>query len=555
MGRIPDEYLPPEDLRPTRIRTIPEVQAYPNRMNPTSELLDRQVEQGRGGRPAIRFQDRVITYAGLQEQANRLGNVLAARGVEEEDRVVILSPNQPLSVAANFAVMKLGAIPVPASPLLSPPEIAWLLNNSEAHVLLVHAAMLPLVAKARSEFARDPTILGLAPPSSGLAEAGVDSVLPLMEKADAALRAVPREKDRIGVLLYTSGTTGKPKGVVHLVEEILAVADTFGRYGWKLRDDDVVFSPAPLAFAAGYGAMAVIPFRFGAAVSIMPRFEPEAAFDTVQQHHATVLTILPTSYRKMLQVEGADKRFDLSSVRMCTGGGEALTAETYQQWLERFGLEIFEGFGTTEMFYVFVSAAVTEKAKAGSIGTPVPGYEVKVVTEEGSEVGPGEMGRMVARGPTGTLYWRPLEESGRLMESQRHAVVGEGWNVVGDYLYPDEDGYFWFVSREDDLIKSSGYRIGPEEIEMVILKHPAVADAGVIGVPDPVRGQNTKAFVVLTEGYAPSGELKQEIIDFCRNDIAVYKLPREVEFVETLPRTVTGKLLRRVLRTGEQQPA
>src|SRR6266536_5384660 len=555
MGRIPDEYLPPEDLRPTRIRTIPEVQAYPNRMNPTSELLDRQVEQGRGGRPAIRFQDRVITYAGLQEQANRLGNVLAARGVEEEDRVVILSPNQPLSVAANFAVMKLGAVPVPASPLLSPPEIAWVLNNSEAHVLLVHAAMLPLVAKARPEFARDPAILGLAPPSSGLADAGVESVLPLMEKADAALQSVAREKDRIGVLLYTSGTTGKPKGVVHTVEEILAVADTFGRHGWKLREDDVVFSPAPLAFAAGYGAMAIIPFRFGAAVSLMPRFEPEAAFQTVQQHHATVLTILPTAYRKMLQVEGEDKRFDLSSVRMCTGGGEALTAETYQQWLERFGLVIFEGTGTTEMFYVFVSAAVTEKAKAGSIGTPVPGYEVKVVTEEGSEVGPGEMGRMVARGPTGTLYWRPLEESGRLMESQRHAVVGEGWNVVGDYLYPDEDGYFWFVSREDDLIKSSGYRIGPEEIEMVILKHPAVADVGVIGVPDAVRGQNTKAFVVLTEGYAPSGELKQEIIDFCRSDIAVYKLPREVEFVETLPRTVTGKLLRRVLRTGEQQPA
>jgi len=376
-----------------------------------------------------------------------------------------------------------------------------------------------------------------------------------MEKADADLEPVLREKDRVGILLYTSGTTGKPKGVVHLVEEILAVADTFGRYGWRLRDDDVVFSPAPLAFAAGYGAMAVIPFRFGAAVSIMPRFEPEAAFETVQQHHATVLTILPTSYRKMLQVEAAEERFDLSSVRMCTGGGEALTAETYQQWLDRFGPELFEGFGTTEMLYVFVSAAVTEKSKPGSIGTPVPGYEVKVVTEEGNEVDPGEIGRMVARGPTGTLYWRPQEENGRLMESQRHAVVGEGWNVVGDYLYPDEDGYFWFVSREDDLIKSSGYRIGPEEIEMAILKHPAVADAGVIGLPDPIRGQATKAFIVLQEGWAPSEALKQEIIDFCRNEIAVYKLPREVEFVEALPRTVTGKLLRRVLRTGEQQLA
>ncbi len=552
---IPEEYLPPEEMRPEKVYSIPEVQDYPARLNPARELLDRNVEEGRGGKPALLFQDRVITYGALAEQANRLGNVLASHGVEEEDRVVILSPNQPLSLVANFAALKLGAVPVPASPLLSPPEVSWVINNSEARALLVHTAMLPLVEKARPEFSSEPVVLGLAPPSDELSKADVESVLPLMEKADAALEAVLREKDRVGILLYTSGTTGKPKGVVHLVEEILAVADTFGHYGWKLRDDDVVFSPAPLAFAAGYGAMAIIPFRFGAAVSIMPRFEPEAAFETVQQHHATVLTILPTSYRKMLQVEGAEKRFDLSSVRMCTGGGEALTAETYGQWLDRFGLEIFEGFGTTEMFYVFVSVAVTEKAKPGSIGTPVPGYEVKVVSEEGNEVGPGEIGRMVAKGPTGTLYWRPQEENGRLMESQRHAVVGKGWNVVGDYLYGDEDGYFWFVSREDDLIKSSGYRIGPEEIEMVILKHPAVADAGVIGVPDPVRGQNTKAFVVLTEGYAPSGELKQEIIDFCRNEIAVYKLPREVEFVETLPRTVTGKLLRRVLRTGEQQPA
>lgn len=555
MSRIPDEYLPAEELRPSKVYLVPEVEGYPDRINPAYELLDRNVEEGRGSKPAIFFQDRVITYAALQEQANRLGNVLASRGVEEEDRVVILSPNQPLSVVANFATMKLGAVPVPASPLQSPPEIAWVVNNSEARAVLAHTAMLPLVEKARSDFAREPIILGLAPPSDELSQAGIESVLPLMEKADASLDAVLRERDRVGILLYTSGTTGKPKGVVHFQEEILAVADTFGRYGWKLHQDDVVFSPAPLAFAAGYGAMAVIPFRFGAAVSIMPRFEPELAFETIQQHHATVLTILPTSYRKMLQVPDVETRFDLSSVRLCTGGGEALTAETYQQWLDRLGLEIYEGLGTTEMLYVFISAAVTEKAKPGSIGTPVPGYEVKVVSEEGNEVGPGEIGRMVARGPTGTMYWRPLEEDGRLLASQRQAVVGEGWNVVGDYVQADEDGYIWFVAREDDLIKSSGYRIGPDEIEMILAKHPAVLDAGVIGVPDPVRGQNTKAFVVLREGYAPSDELKQEIIDFCRTEIAVYKLPREVEFVGALPRTVTGKLLRRVLRTGGEPPA
>lgn len=548
MSRVPDEYLPPEDARPTRVRLIPEVRDYPERLNPASELLDRHVAEGRGERPAVYFQDRVITYAALQEQANRLGNVLASRGVEEEDRVVILSPNQPLSLAANFAALKLGAIPVPASPLLSPPEVAWVVNNSEARILLAHPAMLPLVAKAKGEFSSEVPVLGLAPPSDELREAGVDSVLPLMERADSHLEAVLRERERVGVLLYTSGTTGKPKGVVHLVEEVLAIADTFGRYGWKLRPEDVVFSPAPLAFAAGYGAMAVIPFRFGAAVSIMPRFEPEAAFQTIQQHRATVLTILPTSYRKMLQVPEAEKRFDLSSVRMCTGGGEALTAETYRQWLDRFGLEIFEGFGTTEMFYVFVSAAVNEKAKPGSFGVPVPGYEVRVIDEAGNEAGPGELGRMVARGPTGTLYWRPLEEEGRLLASQRNAVTTDGWNVVGDYVTSDEDGYFWFVSREDDIIKSSGYRIGPEEIEMVIAKHPAVADVGVIGVPDPIRGQNTRAVVVLKEGYTPSDQLKQEIIDFCRGELAVYKLPREVEFVSELPRTVTGKLLRRVLR-------
>jgi len=554
MGKIPEEYLPPEELRPERVYLTPEVQSYPQTLNPTQELLDRNVEAGRGDKPALLFQDKTLTYSALQAQVNRLGNVLASRGANEQDRIVILTPNQPLSVVSNFAAMKIGAIPVPISPLLSPPEITWVVNNSEASFVLVHSAMLPLVMKAKGDFIQQPAILGLAPPSDELTQAGVDSVVPLMEKAEARLDPVLRDRSAVGILLYTSGTTGKAKGVVHLLDEVLAIADTFGRHGWKLREGDILFSPAPLAFAAGYGAMAVIPFRFGAAASIMGRFEPDVAFETIQQHRATVLTILPTSYRKMLQVPEAEKKFDLSSVRMCTGGGEALTAETYHQWRDKFGLEIFEGLGTTEMFYVFVSAAHTEKTKPGSIGTAIPGYEVKVLDEEGNEAKPGDIGRMVAKGPTGTMYWRPQEEGGRLLESQK-AAIRDGWNAVGDYIHADEDGYFWFVAREDDLIKSSGYRIGPDEIEMVISKHPQVADVGVIGVPDPVRGQNTKAFVLLKEGAAPSDALAQEIIDFCRDKIAVYKLPREVQFVDELPRTPTGKLLRRVLRAKEQAPA
>jgi len=247
----------------------------------------------------------------------------------------------------------------------------------------------------------------------------------------------------------------------------------------------------------------------------------------------------------MLQLPDAEKKYDLSSLRVCTGGGESLTAPTYHAWKEKFGLEIFEGLGTTEMMYVFVSNVVSMHARPGSFGTVVPGYEVKVVNEEGKETAPKEIGHFLVRGPTGTLYWRDPEK-------QRHAVTPDGWNRAGDYVYLDEGDYFWFVSREDDVIKSSAYRIGPEEIETTLASHPAVADAGVIGVPDQVRGQIAKALVVLKPGQSVTSE---ELIEHCRGKIATYKLPREVVFVNELPRTPTGKLLRRVLRQKEPQSA
>jgi 2-aminobenzoate-CoA ligase len=247
----------------------------------------------------------------------------------------------------------------------------------------------------------------------------------------------------------------------------------------------------------------------------------------------------------MLQLPDAEKKYDLAILRLCTGGGESLTAPTYHAWKEKFGLEIFEGQGTTEMMYVFVSNVVSRRARPGSFGQAVPGYEVKVVNEEDKAAPPGQIGRFLARGPTATLYWRDDEK-------QRHAVTPDGWNRVGDYVFADEEGYLWFVSREDDIIKSSAYRIGPEEIESTIATHPAVADVGVIGVPDEVRGQIAKAFVVLAPGKSATPE---ELIEYCRGKIATYKLPREVVFVKELPRTPTGKLLRRVLRqTAAQAP-
>jgi 2-aminobenzoate-CoA ligase len=330
---------------------------------------------------------------------------------------------------------------------------------------------------------------------------------------------------------------------VHFVEELLIVPDSFGKYGWRVQENDVIGGSAPLAFGAGYSSYATIPFRFGAAASLIAKFEPEKMFETIQKHRVTVLTLAPTAYRKMLQVPDAEKKYDLSSLRVCTGGGESLTAPTYYAWKEKFGHEIFEGLGTTEMMYVFASNVVSRKAKAGSFGQAVPGFELKVVDEEGKEAAPGTIGHFVARGPTGTLYWRDPDK-------QQHALTSDRWNRAGDYVSRDEDGYFWFVSREDDIIKSSAYRIGPEEIEVTLATHPDVLDVGVIGVPDEVRGQIAKAFVVLKPGGKVTPE---ELIKHCKDKIATFKLPREVVIVNELPRTPTGKLLRRVLRQKDAE--
>jgi 2-aminobenzoate-CoA ligase len=546
MGTIPSGFLPPRELWPERLYTLPEHARYPQRLNSTEELLDRHVEAGHGDRPAILYEDQRLTYRQLLAAVNRLASGLRGLGIEADDRVLLRAPSIPPALVANFAVIRLGGVIVPISPLFSRTEIAHVAENTEAVALIVAAPLLEEVEKARADLRRIRHVIVIGGDPADVKARGY---LPYAEVAASGVeRCEPVRRDRhdVSVLLYTSGTTGLPKGTVHLMEEALTVPDGFGRHGWRVEPDDVVGGPAPLSLAAGYSTQAVIPFRFGAAASLLPRFTPEAMFEQIQKHRITVVSILPTAYRKMMQVPDAPRRYDLGSVRICTGGGESLGAETYQRWREMFGLEIFEGLGTTEMMYVFVSSAVTRRVKPGAIGPAVPGYELRVLAEDGAPAGPGEAGVLVARGPTGTLYWRDAD--------RQRAAVRDGWCRVGDFVTLDEDGYVWFMAREDDLIKSSGYRIGPEEVEEALAKHPAVADVGVIGVPDPVRGQNTRAYVALRPGSAPSDALRRELLEFCRDRIAVYKLPREVEFVPQLPRAPgpagpgTGKLLRRVLR-------
>jgi len=539
------DYLPPRELWPTRIYTLPEFASYRPRFNPTEELLDNAVAAGRGERIALLFEDQRITYAQLLGQANKLGNALRELGIGEGDRVLLRSPTIPPAIVANFAVLKLGAVFTPISPLFSRAEIAHVANDAEAVAIIVHAALMGELEAARADLKTVRHIIVIGGEPAELKAKGYRLYGELLQSGGATLAPVRRAREDVAVLLYTSGTTGRPKGTAHLVEETLIVPDTFGKYGWKVTEHDIIGGSAPLAFGAGYSTFASIPFRFGAAASLIAKFEPEKMFETIQKHRVSVLSLAPTAYRKMLQLPGAEEKFDLSSLRVCTGGGESLTAPTYFAWKEKFGLEIFEGLGTTEMMYVFASNAVKMHARPGSFGTAVPGFEVKVADEKGKEAPPREIGHFLVRGPTGTLYWRDPEK-------QRHAITADGWNRAGDYVYCDDEGYFWFVSREDDVIKSSAYRIGPEEIESTLATHPAVADVGVIGVPDEVRGQIAKAFVVLKPGQTVTPD---ELIGFCKDKIAKYKLPREVVFVTELPRTAVGKLLRRVLREKETKGA
>ena len=535
------DHLPPRELWPKRRYTLPEYATYPERFNPTEELLGKAVAAGRGERVAVLFEDQRISYSQLLTQANKLANALRELGVQEGERVILRTPNIPPALVANFAILKLGAVCTPTSPLFSRAEIAHVANDSEAVAIIVSSALLGEVEAARENLQTVKHIIVVGGDAAEAKAKGFLAYGELLQSGSPTLDPVLRRREDVGLLLYTSGTTGRPKGTVHFVEEFLIVPDGFGKYGWQVTENDVIGGSAPLAFGAGYSSYGTIPFRFGAAASLLAKFEPEKMFDTIQKHKVSILTLAPTAYRKMLQVADVEKKYDLSSLRVCTGGGESLTAPTYHAWKEKFGLEIFEGLGTTEMMYVFASNVVSRKAKAGSFGQAVPGYELKVIDEEGKEAKTGNIGHFVVCGPTGTIYWRDPDK-------QRHAVTSDGWNRAGDYVRIDEDGYFWFVSREDDIIKSSGYRIGPEEIEVTLATHPAVADVGVIGVPDEVRGQIAKAFVVLKAGQTLSSE---ELLAFCKGKIATYKLPREIVMVSELPRNPTGKLLRRVLKQKE----
>ena len=540
-------HLPPPDLWPTIVRTAPEL-AYPSTLNLAEVLLDRHVASGAAGRVAIRTGQGAMTYGELQQLTNRIGGGLRDVGVQPGDRVAMRFLNTPLFVATWLAVQKIGAIGVSTMPMLRARELAVIINDSEAQVVICQRDLVDELARARSAFDHPVVLIAAGRPATidpAPLPQGADAWLEdLMAGASDRLDAEPVATDDIVLIAYTSGSTGVPKGATHTAADILSAADSYGRHVLTTRPDDVCGGHPTLAFTFGLGGLLVFPFRVGASTSLVERFTPEILLASVAAHRVTVLFCAATTYRLLLRDPNLERTHDLSSLRMCVSAGEPLPATVYDEWHRRTGVEILDGIGSTEMFHIFISARAG-RIRSGSTGTAVPGYEARVVDDHLNDVPRGTRGLLAVRGPTGCRYWRNPE--------RQREYVRNGWNITGDIYRQDDDGYFWFQCRNDDLIICGGYNIAGPEVEHVLLEHDAVVEVAVVASPDPLRGVVPKAFVVLKDGITPSPALVTALQDHVKHELAPYKYPREVEFVTALPRTETGKIKRVELREREMR--
>lgn len=508
----------------------------PERLNMGAWLVDRHVAEGRGGKVAVFAEGRSWTFGELRELSNRFGNALEALGVGRGDHVLLrLGTTLPCMVAI-LGTFKVGAVPIPTSMLLREHEIEIILKNSDAVAGVSTPELVGPIEAVRSR----------CPAFKHLILVGGDSELAwerLLERASPELTPAPTGSNEAAFMIYTSGTTGEPKGVEHGHRWIIGTGDPITKVMARLSPEDVCYQPQDWSFIYPLGCNFLYPFHVGASV-ILPtgRFDPEEAFATLERHRVTAFAAVPTIYRLMLNVPGAEHRYQLGSLRMGISAGEPLPADTWKEWQERLGVTLYDGLGQSES-HIFLANRVGMPIKPGSMGKPLPGYETQILDDDGNPQPTGEAGHLVIRNnhPGLTLGYRKHPE--------RWAEVNHGgWYYTKDFAYVDEEDYYWYVSRSDDLIKSRAYLISPKEVESAVLEHPAVLEAGVVGVPDQLIGQRVKAYVTLKPGHAVAAELAEEIKEHTRRLIAPYKAPQDVEFVTELPKTATGKILRRQLR-------
>lgn len=523
--------LPPQDQWPALVFDLPELQ-FPPRMNIAWELLDRWVETGQGERPCLVGQGQRWSYADLQAQANRIAHALVQElGVKPGNRVLLRGANTVQMAACWFAVMKVGAIAVATMPLLRAKELGQVIDKAQVSHALCDAALAGELATARAQNPVLHTVCHFRSEAPDGLEALARRHVPEFTNVDTA-------SDDCALIAFTSGTTGQPKGTMHFHRDVLAICRCWPPHCLRADASDVFIGSPPLAFTFGLGGLLLFPMSVGASAVLLEKAPPDQLLGAIADFRATVCFTAPTSYRAMAP---AVAQHDLSSLRKCVSAGEALPAATRALWKEATGIELIDGIGATEMLHIFISHTEAT-ARGGATGKPVPGYQACILDADGQPLPAGQVGRLAVKGPTGCRY---------LADERQLQYVHDGWNLTGDAYLMDEDGYFVYQARTDDMIISGGYNIAGPDVEAALLSHPAVAECGVIGVPDEERGQLVKAFVVLRPGFSGDADMARALQDHAKACIAPYKYPRAVQFCTGLPRTETGKLQRFRLRESD----
>ena len=532
--RFVHDRLPPRSQWPELRYDRPEFQ-FPKQLNLVEELLDKAQAKGFGERPLLRSSRITLSYNDVRDRVDRICRVLTEDlGLVPGNRVLLRGGNSVALALSWLAVVKAGLIAVATMPLLRARELGDIIDKAQPTVALCDIKLLEELGLAR----RDRPMLAAVVPFNTLDEPGSLAVRSAQKPGD--FPACPTSADDIAMLAFTSGTTGKPKAAVHLHRDVLAACEAWPRHVLRATPDDIVVGSPPLAFTFGLGGLLVFPMWAGASVYFPDApYTPETLVRTINETGATICYTAPTFYRQMAPFA---RQHGVGRLRISVSAGEGLPDATRQLWKQATGIEMLDGIGATEMFHIFISSAGDE-VRPGAIGKVVPGYRAKVVGEDGNEVPRGTIGKLAVIGPTGCKY---------MDEPRQASYVKNGWNYPGDAFLQDEDGYFFYQARADDMIITSGYNVGGPEVEDALLRHPAVSECGVIGKPDEERGMIVKAFCVLKPGHTGDAAMVKALQDHVKATIAPFKYPREIEFVANLPRTETGKLQRFKLRQGPQ---